>query len=143
MRDRLHGVLADVVVESYDPRGVLRLPGRHGSDRAGRRRQDRGIVAHDGDLWDHEDRPCPTGRGLPEPFRSWASRPEERAKTGDFAEFLVDDHDRRIPPSFQVSEELRRHSPAGELLKDLGSDDPFAKYYEEPGPGRKCPNTEP
>ena len=30
--------------------------------------------------------------------------PEERAKTGDFAEFLFDDKGKPIPPSFEVPE---------------------------------------
>ncbi len=35
MRDRLHGVLADVLVESYQPQRVLRLGGGHGAGQGG------------------------------------------------------------------------------------------------------------
>ena len=38
-------------------------------------------------------------------------RPEDRAKTGDFGEFLVDDHNQKIAPSFEVTDELKLSSP--------------------------------
>ena len=53
-------------------------------------------------------------------------KPEERARTGDFAEFLQDEQGQRIPPSFEVTDDLRMRSPAGEVLKSIDPDDPFA-----------------
>jgi lipoprotein-releasing system permease protein len=45
-------------------------------------------------------------------------RPEERARTGDFAEFLVDEKGERIKPSFDVPESLRiASSPAGQVIE--------------------------
>ena len=42
-------------------------------------------------------------------------RPEERARTGDFAEFLVDGNATRqrpaIPPSFEVPEAVKLNTP--------------------------------
>ncbi|GAC1448085.1 MAG: hypothetical protein NVSMB9_30910 [Isosphaeraceae bacterium] len=82
-------------------------------------------------------------------------RPLERARTGDFAEFLFSGRKYRdrasgqlveekiSPPSFEVSEELKLNSsPAGSVLKDLpkGEKDPFAdeirKQMEEDVPDR-------
>ncbi len=62
-------------------------------------------------------------------------RPEERARTGDFAEFLEDDQQRRIAPSFAVPEALRQGlTPAGQILADfpadLPADDPFRKAFQ-------------
>jgi lipoprotein-releasing system permease protein len=130
MRDRLHGVLADVVVESYDLEGFYDYP-----DVMARIEQVAGdkitAMSPTMETFGIMKIVLPNGKGFTRTVQVMGVRAEERAKTGDFAEFLVNDHGRQIPPSFQVSDELRRHSPAGELLKDLGSDDPFAKYYEE------------
>jgi lipoprotein-releasing system permease protein len=54
-------------------------------------------------------------------------RPEERARTGDFAEFLEDQRGRRVRPSFEVAESLRRRTPAGSLLLEDNTDDEFTK----------------
>ncbi|MFO0960770.1 MAG: FtsX-like permease family protein [Isosphaeraceae bacterium] len=50
-------------------------------------------------------------------------RPEERAKTGDFAEFVFKGEP--IRPSFQVTQAHRENSPAGSLLKEMDPDDPL------------------
>ena len=59
--------------------------------------------------------------------------PEDRAKTGDFAEFLIDDHGRRIAPSFAVTDEMRRNSRAGQILREAQGDpdDPFNMVVQE------------
>jgi lipoprotein-releasing system permease protein len=49
-------------------------------------------------------------------------KPMERAKTGDFAEFLFDERGEKIPPSFEVPERVKLDSPAGQLLRE--EDDP-------------------
>src|SRR5262249_50422584 len=48
--------------------------------------------------------------------------PEERAKTGDFAEFLVDTQGRPIPPSLEVPEAYKQQTPAAQMLKDFKPD---------------------
>ena len=40
-------------------------------------------------------------------------RPEERAKTGDFAEFLTDGKRQKVPPSFEMPERVKRARPPG------------------------------
>jgi len=129
MRDRLHGVLADVVVESVS------LDGFYNSDEVMAR-----VNATAGDqvvaLAPTMETPgilhfrYPGGQVSTKPVNIIGVRPEDRARTGDFGEFLVDDHDRKIAPSFVVTDELKMQSPAGEILHDLG-DDPFDKQMRE------------
>ena len=57
-------------------------------------------------------------------------QPEQRAKTGDFAEFLFDDKGKLIPPSFEITDRVRRNTPEGSLLRDpefAGSDDAMSR----------------
>jgi lipoprotein-releasing system permease protein len=120
MRDRLHGVLADVVVESYS------LNGFYNSEEVMQRVMD---VAGD-----DVDAMAPTmetpgilhfrvgSEVITKPVQIIGVRPAERAKTGDFAEFLFDDHSKQIPPSFDVPEHLKMQTPAGELLKTMDGD---------------------
>jgi lipoprotein-releasing system permease protein len=121
MRARLHGVLADVVVESYS------LNGFYNSDQ---------VMARVSQIaGDQIFAMAPTmetpgilhfrfsdGQVITRPVQIIGVSPEERAKTGDFAEFLFDDHAQRIAPSFEVPEELRLQTPQGEILKDLEAD---------------------
>jgi lipoprotein-releasing system permease protein len=138
MRDRLHGVLADVVVESYS------LDGFYDSDEVMAR-----ILSVAGN---EVEALAPTmetfglmkfkfgGESITRQVQIIGVRPLERASTGDFAEFLftgrhVKDpktgklvEEKISPPSFTVSEELKLNSsPAGEVLKSLpkGEKDPF------------------
>ena len=46
----------------------------------------------------------PNGQVITKPVQIIGVRPQDRAKTGDFAEFLFDDRDQRIKPSFEVTE---------------------------------------
>ena len=46
-------------------------------------------------------------------------QPKDRAKTGDFGEFLVDDEGQKIAPSFDVHDEFKQQTPAGEMLEGL------------------------
>jgi lipoprotein-releasing system permease protein len=129
MRDRLHGVLADVVVESVS------LDGFYNSDEVMAR-----VMAIAGDqviaLAPTMECPAilhfryPGGQVITRPVNLIGVRPEDRARTGDFGEFLVDDHNHRLAPSFQVSDELRMQTPSGEILKELG-DDPMDKQMRE------------
>ena len=117
MKDRLHGVLADVDIESfrlngfYDWKEVMaRVKQVAGED----------IVAMAPTM------ECPgilhfrvQGEVWTKPVQIIGITPEERAKTGDFAEFLVDTRGRRIAPSFVVPEAFKEQTPAGEMLKEF------------------------
>jgi lipoprotein-releasing system permease protein len=120
MRDRLHGVLADVVVESYS------LNGFYNSEEVMQRVRD---VAGDDVEAMAATMETPGilffrvgSETIPKPVLVIGVKPEERAKTGDFAEFLFDDHGRGIKPSFTVPERLKMQTPAGELLKGMEGD---------------------
>ena len=123
MRDRLHGVLADVVVESRDLDGF-----RNADSVMARIKQVGGddVIA----MAPTMETPALlkfTYRGLPttRPIVLIGVRPEERAKTGDFAEFLFDADGKKVPPSFAVSEAVRRNNPAGSIIDE--NDDPALK----------------
>ena len=102
MRDRLHGVLADVVVESvsldgfYNSEDVMARVTQVAGDQVIARRL----------RWKRPASFTFASRGqvITQPVRIIGVRPEDRAKTGDFGEFLVDDQNRRIAPSFEVSD---------------------------------------
>jgi lipoprotein-releasing system permease protein len=120
MRDRLHGVLADVVVESYSLNGfynwkdvLARIEHVAGSDVAAMAptMETPGILHFN-----------VNGEAIPKPVQIIGVQPAERAKTGDFAEFLVDDKGRSIPPSFDVPERFKLNTPAGTLLRELPGD---------------------
>jgi lipoprotein-releasing system permease protein len=129
MRDRLHGVLADVIVESrsidgFDaPLAILDLVRRQGGDRIAATALTSEIYA----LLNFEY----GGQTFTRQVQLIGIRPEERATTGDFAEFLVDEDDNRLPPSLEVTDELRRRSPRGMLLDDADPDDPLAARIRE------------
>jgi lipoprotein-releasing system permease protein len=126
MRDRLHGVLADVVVESYTLNGFYNW-----KDVQARI----GLVAGD-----QVEAMAPTmetpgilhirlnGDVLTKPVQIIGVQPAERAKTGDFAEFLVDDDERQIAPSFDVPERFKLNTPAGEVLKSLPAEGPADRF---------------
>src|SRR4051812_15662137 len=113
MRDRLHGVLADVVVESYDidgftdPDEVMARIERVAGDQVV-------AMAPTMETFGLMKIELPNGATITRQVQVIGVRPEQRARTGDFAEFLIDDQGRRVPPSFAVGEELRRRSSAGE-----------------------------
>src|SRR4029077_9558476 len=98
MRDRLHGVLADVVVESYTLNGFSNW-----KDVEARIEQVAG---------DQVSAMAPTmetpgilnfrinGEVMTRPVQIIGVQPEERARTGDFAEFLFDHTGRKAHPSF-------------------------------------------
>jgi len=117
MRDRLHGVLADVVVESYS------LNGFYNSAEVIQRVRD---VAGDDIIAMAPTMETPGilhfrvgSEVITKPVQIIGVKPAERAETGDFAEFLFDDHGNQIPPSFDVPEHLRMQTPPGELLKSM------------------------
>jgi lipoprotein-releasing system permease protein len=117
MRERLHGVLADVVVESGDLNGfyewkdvMARIDQVAGRDilAMAPTMECPGIInfrVH-GTVWNR-------------PVQIIGIIPQERAKTGDFAEFLFDARGRRIPPKLDVPEAYKEQSIAGEMLKEF------------------------
>ncbi len=122
MRDRLHGVLADVVVD------CVSLDGFYNSDEVmARINQVAGdeVIA----LAPTMETPgilhfrYPNGQVITRPVQLIGVKPLDRAKTGDFAEFLFDDRGQRIKPSFEVTKELKMQSPRAEILKELGDND--------------------
>jgi lipoprotein-releasing system permease protein len=132
MRDRLHGVLADVVVESVSLDGFY-----NSEDVMARITQVAGdqVIAQAPTM----ETPgilhfrFPGGQVITRPVQIIGVRPEDRAKTGDFGEFLVDDRNRKIAPTFEVTDNFRLKTPAGQILQELpkNSDDPFEKLMQE------------
>jgi lipoprotein-releasing system permease protein len=141
MRERLHGVLADVVVESISLDGfyevdevIARINAVAGADveAVAATMETYGLMTF-----------RTSGQTITRQVQIIGVKPLERAKTGDFAEFLFTGRtlkgpkpgmtvDERIdPPSFEVTEDLKLNStPAGAVLKDLPpgeKDDPFAE----------------
>ena len=121
MRDRLHGVLADVVVESS------RFDGFYNSDEVMARIKE---VAGDEVVAMAPTMETPgmlkfrsSGQPITRPVQIIGIQPEDRAKTGDFAEFLVDDKGKKIPPSFDVPDKFKLNNAGRRrCLKD--EDDP-------------------
>jgi lipoprotein-releasing system permease protein len=131
MRDRLHGVLADVLVESYS------LDGFDNWQEVMARIQD---VAGDEVEAMAPTMECPGilnfrlgSEVMTRPVQIIGVRPVERARTGDFAEFLFDSEGQSIPPSFDVPEKFKMHTPAGELLDEFKDDpkDEMNQMFEE------------
>ena len=127
MRDRLHGVLADVIVESRD------FDGFKNYDEVMARIKD---VAGDDVVAMSPTMETPammkwTFQGVPttRPVQLIGIRPQDRAKTGDFAEFLVDERGRKIPPSFEIPERVKLNNARGfgqaQMLQE--EDDPVAR----------------
>lgn len=139
MRERLHGVLADVVVESYD------LDGFWNSDEVmARVKQVAGddVVAMAPTMetfglmkW------TVNGHPFTRQVQIIGIRPEDRAKTGDFAEFLFADKAAAeakppvtMPPSFEISERVKRNNYLGRRLdaeEKEAPDDPFTKQIKK------------
>jgi lipoprotein-releasing system permease protein len=124
MRDRLHGILADVVVESYDLDGFWDW------------RDVQSIIQKEcGDLVEATAPTMetfgllkmylPDGQAVTRQVMVIGIRPEDRAKTGDFSEFIQDDAGKPIKPGFEVPKNWQTNSPAGHLLKDTPKDDPL------------------
>jgi lipoprotein-releasing system permease protein len=132
MRDRLHGVLADVVVECvsldgfYNSDEVMARVAQIGGDQvlAQAPTMETGGILHFR---------FPGGQVITKTVNIIGVRPEDRAKTGDFGEFLVDEKNQKIPPSFDVDDKFKQQTPAGELLKELPDhdNDPIAKAMRD------------
>ncbi len=122
MRSRLHGFLSDIVVMSYDRNGFA-----NADEVTARIREIGGddIEATAGTMETYAIlRFYVGGSEVTKEVKLIGVKPEERAKTGDFAEFLFDENDRPAPASFEVSEELRKKtSPAAGVLGENMDDD--------------------
>src|SRR3954471_20573950 len=122
MRDRLHGVLADVTIESNavegfrNPDEVMALVRDTVGDR---------VVAMAPAI---ETIGIETirygGQNFTRQVLIMGVDPAERAKTGNFADSLVDENDKKMPASFHVGADLKRLAPAARHLNE-GDDDPF------------------
>ncbi len=136
MRNRLHGVLADVVVESIDfdgfrrPDEIMQLIKNVGGDR---------VVAMAPTVETPGMLTIVTngGQTISRPVQIIGIDPASRTKTGSFADYLFAQKRRgekealKIPPSLAVPERLRLDtSPSGELLKEIDKDDPFREELE-------------
>jgi lipoprotein-releasing system permease protein len=120
MRDRLHGVLADISIEANalegfrNPDEVMSVVRRTAGD---------DVVAMASAIEtpgmmtiDYQ------GHNFTRIVQIMGIEPEDRAKTGDFAEYIVDEQEKRLPPSFEVGEDLKRLAPAYKLRDE--DDDP-------------------
>jgi lipoprotein-releasing system permease protein len=131
MRDRLHGVLADLVVESASMDGfynfeevMARVQEAAGDD----------VVAMAPTMETPGILKYRVGSGsMTRPVQIIGVRPTERARTGDFAEFLFDEKGDNVDPSFQVPDRLKEISPAGARLKEIEGEpeDDFTRAIKE------------
>jgi lipoprotein-releasing system permease protein len=131
MRDRLHGILSDVVVEpAYD------IDGFHNVDEVMTRIEE--AAGEDIEAM----APAMETFGLMKFQYANTSftrqvqligiRPEERARTGKFADYVVDLKGERTRPSFEVPESLRmRANAAGRVLEETPPGDAFEAVLRE------------
>jgi lipoprotein-releasing system permease protein len=127
MRDRLHGVLADMTIESNA------MAGFRNSDEVKAlvwETAGKDVVAMAAAI---ETLGILSINYQGEPFvrnvQIMGVEPEERAQTGDFAEYLVDENEKKLPPSFQVGEELKRLAPAAQF-RDPNGDPAFQEAMQ-------------
>ncbi len=130
MRERLKGVLSDVVVESYDLDGfwnseevMARIKQVAGDDvvAMARTMESFGLMK-----W------TMNGHPITRQVQIIGIDPTERALTGDFSEFLFADKEAadprnpvRMAPSFEISEKVKRNRPMGRLLDEGPGDGPM------------------
>ncbi len=132
MRERLHGTLSDVVVESFSIDGfwnddevmaiVQETAGEH-------------IVAMAPTYQMFGLLQVPVGRELlTREVQIIGIRPEQRAKVGDFEQYLFHqkrgEEERPAAPTLAVPEHLRARSAPGALLAETPEDDPFRQTLE-------------
>jgi lipoprotein-releasing system permease protein len=122
MRDRLHGVLADVVVDCgsldgfYNSEEVMARINEVAGDQVialAPTMETPGILQFK----------YPNGQVVTKPVDLIGIKPQDRAKTGDFAEFLFDDHGKKIEPTFEVTREIKMRNPRAASILDLGASD--------------------
>ena len=131
MRSRLKGVLSDVTIESMNFEGfgdtdeIMELARRVAGDKIEAMSPTLETIGILTIL-------TPGGQKIDRNVQIIGIVPRDCAKTGDFAEYLIDQKGNKIPPSLEVSEELRlSSSPAGEMMKESDPKSPFYKYYHD------------
>ncbi len=116
MRDRLHGVLADISVEANSLEGfrnpdevkaVIREVGGDRIEAMASCIETFALLTIDFQ-----------GNNFTRQVQIMGIEPAERAKTGQFADFLVDEDGRKMPPSLEVSEALKLKAPASRLAAE-------------------------
>ena len=128
MRDRLHGVLADIEV------GSIGFDGFHNPDEvmaAVRELAGDDVVAMAPVIETYGILSIPYGdQMIPRQVQIFGVRAGERSRTGDFARFVRDERGRPIRPTFEVSPALRARAPIGRMLRETPPDDPFFPAVE-------------
>jgi lipoprotein-releasing system permease protein len=110
MRDRIHGIMADIVVEGmsfdgfYNWEEVVARIERAGGDRILATAPTMEIFG----LLKHKYRSEPIYRQV----QIIGIKPADRAKTGDFADFLIDENGKKIAPTFDIPDRLKRRPTA-------------------------------
>ena len=127
MRDRLHGVLADISIESQSMEGfrnpdeVMALVREKAGDDVvamASAIETLGIMNINYN-----------GYNFVRNVQIMGIEPEERAKTGDFAEYLVDEDEKRLPPSFEVGDDLKAKAKAAQF-REVDDDPDFKKTLD-------------
>ncbi len=135
MRERLHGTLSDIMIES-----IQNLDGFDNPDEV--------MAAIQEVAGDDVEAMAPSlqffglamidlggGSYSTREVQIIGVRPEERAKVSDFAQYLYhqprDGKEIRAKPTFKVSEELRRHSPAGQVLEGIDEEDELFQIFKD------------
>ena len=123
MRTRLHGIMADVVVDARsfngfnDPDEVMaRIREVAGSD----------VVAMAPAVQTVGILSIPLGGDemMTREVQIIGVRARERERTGDFATFLQDEKGKKVPASFAVDDAIRGRSRLGQVVAGLRADDP-------------------
>lgn len=131
MRDRLHGILSDVVVEpAYDIDGFYNVDEVMAriEEAAGKDIEAMAPAMETFGLMKFQY----ANQSFTRQVQLIGIRPEERARTGEFAKYVVNPKGERMRPSFEVPESLRmRAAPAGRVLQETPPGDAFEQVLRE------------
>jgi lipoprotein-releasing system permease protein len=103
LRDRLHGILADVSIEAYEFEGFADPDGKMqmiANSPAGQYIAAMTPVIETVGMLQYEYR----GAKITKMIKLIGVEPEGRAKVGGFGDYLCDNENNRLPPSFQLSQ---------------------------------------
>jgi lipoprotein-releasing system permease protein len=120
MRDRLHGILSDVVVEgtSFDGFGHVKDVMSVIRDVGGDRVLAQSATVDTPGIMSYQYGP----QTITRPVQIIGIDPEGRAAVGDFSQYLVDERGANLPPSFAVDPGLRERSHAAQLIRETDPD---------------------
>ncbi|WP_152049828.1 ABC transporter permease [Tautonia marina] len=136
MQERLHGTLSDIIIESFslngfdNPDEVMAAIQEAVGDRVD-------AMAPSLQLFGYAMIPVGGGEHLTREVQIIGVRPEDRAKVGDFAQYLVhqsrpgQDELPRAEPTFHVPDEYRLNTYAGQVYQQTDPDDPFIGLLEQ------------